>query len=327
MSDTAFALHGKNDEIDILNCTALTNHTYSTSDSGTETPSVLLADNDPFEGTLYRTHASETKINIHFLTNVLNESFLKKIHSDFMSSVETDDTNFLSKCTTQIKGPKCNIKLGSHLKSIELSGIGCKLWREERFPKITQSLFKKLMQELDSQLEDQSHSKYSSEGSRNLGVQQDLGVQQREPICESLFVDVNDVNVTPNCDFPLSGKVAPNCNVLTSANVAEKCNVKTISVGINSGLVAQKHPVSSQIEKQPKNKSFMAVNITESYMSSVKLATAFAPGIHTPLREDCQSVPMNYGTLSETVPDQMPTFTSRPITRLVQIRIKLTTIG
>ena len=104
MSDTAFALYGKNDEIDILNCTALTNHTYSTSDSGTETPSVLLADNDPFEGTLYRTHASETKINIHFLTNVLYESFQKKIHSDFMSSVETDDTNFLSKCTTQIKG-------------------------------------------------------------------------------------------------------------------------------------------------------------------------------------------------------------------------------
>ena len=48
-------------------------------------------------------------------------------------------------------------------------------------------------------------------------------------------------------------------------------------------------------------------------MSSVKLATAFAPGIHAPLREDCQSVPMNYGTLSEIVPDRMPAFTSTPI--------------
>ena len=312
MSDTAFA-HGQNEEIDILNCTASTDHTFSTLDSGTETPSPLLVDNDPFEGTLYRTHASETKINIHFLTNVLYESFQKKIHSDFMSSVEIDDTSFLSKCTTHIKGAKCNIKLDSHFKSIELSGIGCKLWREERFPKITQSLFKKLMQELDSQLEDPSHSEYSSEGSRDFGVQQDLGVQQRAPICDSLFDDGNDVNVAPNCDVPLSGNVAPNCNVLTSANVAEKCNVETISVGINSDSVAQKHPVSSHIEKQPKNKSFTAENITESYMSSVKLATTFAPGIHAPLREDCQSVPMNYGILSETVPDRMPTFTSTPI--------------
>ena len=157
MSDTAFA-HGKNEEIDILNFTASTDHTFSTLDSGIETPSVLLVDNDPFEGTLYRTHASETKINIHFLTNVLYESFQKKIHSDFMSSVEIDDTSFLSNCTTHIKGAKCNIKLDSHFKSIELSGIGCKLWGEERFPKITQFLYKKLMQELDSQLEDPSHS-------------------------------------------------------------------------------------------------------------------------------------------------------------------------
>ena len=115
-----------------------------------------------------------------------------------------------------------------------------------------------------------------------MGVQQDLGVQQWEPICDSLFVDVNDVNVAPNCDVPLSGNVAPNCKVLTSANVAEKCSVETISVGINSGSVAQKHPVSSQIEKQPQNKYFTSENITESYMSSVKLATAFAPGIHAP---------------------------------------------
>ena len=77
MSDTTFA-HGQNEEIDILNCTASTDHTFSTLDSGTETPSPLLVDNDPFEGTLYRTHASETKINIHFLTNVLYESFQKK---------------------------------------------------------------------------------------------------------------------------------------------------------------------------------------------------------------------------------------------------------
>ena len=145
MSDTAFT-HSKNEDIDILNCTALTDHTFSTSDSGTETPGVLVVDNDPFEGTLYRTHA-ETKINIQFLTYVLYESLQKKIHSEFMSKVEIDDTSFLSKCTTHIKGVKCKKKLDSHFKTVELSGLCCKFWSEERFPKITQSLFKKLMQE------------------------------------------------------------------------------------------------------------------------------------------------------------------------------------
>ena len=114
----------------------------------------------------------------------------------------------------QIKGAKCNIKFDSYFKKVELSRIGCKLWREECFSEIAQSLLKKLMQELDSQLEDQSLCEYSSDCSGYLGVQQDLGFQQLEPICDSLFVAVNDVNVAPNCDVPLSGNVAPTCNVL-----------------------------------------------------------------------------------------------------------------
>ena len=40
---------------------------------------------------------------------------------------------------------------------------------------------------------------------------------------------------------------------------------------------------------------------------------AFAPGIHAPLREDRQPVPKKYRTISETVPDRMPIFTSTPI--------------
>ena len=42
------------------------------------TSSVILEYNDPFEGTLYRTHASEVKVDIQFLTNVLFDSFQKK---------------------------------------------------------------------------------------------------------------------------------------------------------------------------------------------------------------------------------------------------------
>ena len=63
-----------------------------------------------------------------------------------MSSVDVDKTSFVSRCTTHIKRAKCSIKLDSHFKSLELSGIGFKLWREERFPQIAQSLFKRLMQ-------------------------------------------------------------------------------------------------------------------------------------------------------------------------------------
>ena len=70
-----------------------------------------------------------------------------------MNSVDIDDKNFVSKCTTHIKGAKCDLKLDSHFKTVELSGIGSKIWREERFPKVAQTLFKRLMQDLDSQLE------------------------------------------------------------------------------------------------------------------------------------------------------------------------------
>ena len=64
------------------------------------------------------------------------------------------------------------------------------------------------------------------------------------------------------------------------------------------------------------DKSFTAETITESYMSCVKLATTFAPGKHATLREDCQSVPMNYGILSEIVSDRISAFTSTHIASL-----------
>ena len=37
---------------------------------------------------------------------VFFETFKNKIHADYMNSVDTDDTNFVSKCTTHIKGAK-----------------------------------------------------------------------------------------------------------------------------------------------------------------------------------------------------------------------------
>ena len=191
------------------------------------------------------------------------------------------------------------------LKTVELSGISSKLWREERFPKIAQSLFKPLMQEFDSQLEDPSQCEFSSEGSRVLRD------QQKEPICDSSLVDANDVNAALNCNVPFSGNVAPNCNVVTSANVAQTSSVEKPM--INSDSVTQTQPFSSQTENKTVNTSFTAENITESYMRSVKLALAFTPEVHTPLCEDYQPVSVNSGMSSGIVPVQIPAFTSTPI--------------
>ena len=85
MSETA-GTHSKTGEImskhethvDVSNCSASTDSNSSKWDSGTDTVSVILEYNDPFEGTLYRTHASEAKQDIQFLTNVLFDSFQKK---------------------------------------------------------------------------------------------------------------------------------------------------------------------------------------------------------------------------------------------------------
>ena len=115
---------------------------------------MIHVSNDQLEGTLYRTQVFESQINIVFQSRVLFDMFLKKMHSDLRQSVEKDETTFVSKCSTPFKGVKCNLKLDSHFKTVELSGIGFRLWREERFPKVAQSLFRRLTEEVDSQLEE-----------------------------------------------------------------------------------------------------------------------------------------------------------------------------
>ena len=115
-----------------------------------------MISNDHLEGTLYRTQVHESKISISFQSRVLFDMFQRKVHADFQQSVEKDETTFVSKCSTHIKGVKCDLRLDSHFKTVELSGMGFKLWRYERFPTIAKSLFKRLMEEVDSQLEGSS---------------------------------------------------------------------------------------------------------------------------------------------------------------------------
>ncbi|MCG8045342.1 MAG: hypothetical protein N0E48_06700 [Candidatus Thiodiazotropha endolucinida] len=161
--------------------------------------------NDAFEGILYRTHVYESKINISFVSNVLFETFKQKIHSDYMNSVDIDATSFVTKCTTHIKGAKCVIKLDSHFKTVELSGIGFKKWREERFPKIAQSLFKKVMQELDSLVEDPSQNIDVSDQLSEKSFQQDINatITSLGNYVNAPSHDVASVIVAPN-DFDVA---------------------------------------------------------------------------------------------------------------------------
>lgn len=148
-------------------------NTLSSWDSTTGLLNETMLFHDQFEGICYRTRISESNITISFNSKVFFDMFKRKIHSDFLQSVDSDDTTFVSKCITHVKGAKCEIKLDSHLKTVELSGLGFKIWREERFPKISQALFKRLMDELDCQLDYSCSTEPLSDGIVETGFQHD----------------------------------------------------------------------------------------------------------------------------------------------------------
>ena len=135
---------------------ALLDSSSSVSVTQTENTDSTVIASDQLEGNLYRTQVSETKISITFQSRVFYDMFQNKMHADFRQSVEKDDTTFISKCSTHVRGAKCDLKLDRHFKTVELSGLGFKKWREERFPKVAQYLFGRLMKNIDSQLDGSS---------------------------------------------------------------------------------------------------------------------------------------------------------------------------
>ena len=94
------------------------------------------------------------------------------------------------------------LKVDSHFKSVELSGLGFKLWREERFPQIAKSLFKRIMQDLDSQAESSSKFELTTEDiSYRAHIERNSQEKlDREPLTTNNGTDVKDranVNVAP----------------------------------------------------------------------------------------------------------------------------------
>ena len=108
----------------------------------------------------------------------------------------------MSKCTTHINGAKCELKLDAHFKSVELSGIGYKKWRNLRFSRIVLFLFKRVMQEMDSIVEEPIKSEQRSVELTDLNSNDN---QTTSGQC-----DVND-NVAPKCNVSQSDD-ALNCS-------------------------------------------------------------------------------------------------------------------
>ena len=146
-----------------LNSTLSYNDTNSSWNSESDNSRSGLTDIDPFEGIIYRTHTQQSKLSIEFVSASFFITFKEKIHADYMNSVDIDRTSFVSKCTTHIKGAKCELKLDSHFRTVELCGLGYQMWRNERFPQITRALFRRILKDLDSQLDNFSQFEPSIE--------------------------------------------------------------------------------------------------------------------------------------------------------------------
>ena len=278
--------------------TSSSNETRSSWNSESDISNSGATLSDPFEGIIYRTHAYQSKFSIHFVYGVFFETFKDKIHADYMNSIDIDQTNFVSKCTTHVKGAKCDIKLDSHFKTVDLSGIGYQLWRDKYFPRITRTLFKQLMRDLDSQLEDVSQCKPGSEDATGNLSQPDIQTSE----AATTTTDVN---------------VAPNLNVAPKSNVAE-------SDTPNLNIVPKSNVVESEISETVE---FTAENITSSYMQGVQMAKTIGQQLLSGIDDFARShnTDQVYGNEGDNLTSQgqipcridnreAPVFTSTPIT-------------
>ena len=261
---------------------------------------------DLFEGTFYRTHTSESKLSIDFISSVFFEAFKNKIHADFMNSIDIDNTTFVSQCTTHIRGAKCEIKLDSHFKSVELSGIGHKAWREERFPRIVQSSLRRLIQGLDSILEDPSQNVSDS------NISPDVSHEQKNKICNQTILDENDVN----------GGGAPKhnvaqLNVATTSTTEAAHDVKTRDEPQDDTVNQPESVPVPQRSFADSSGMFTAENITSQYRHSVNMAACTGENLSQTLENHVTLPPKS--SLNPEFQDQCPdsakepAFTSTPI--------------
>ena len=146
------------------------------------------------------------------------------------------------------------------------------MWRNDRFPQITRTLFMRILKDLDSQLEDVSQCEPSLEHGTETDDQRDL------PTCEA-GVKTTDVNVAPNGDVAPKSDVADSGSVLSSRNVEERNATVHEKPTIDQGDVygpAQKENhlqnPTDNADSMNKSPEFTAENITRLYMQSRGIA-------------------------------------------------------
>ena len=90
----------------------------STSDIFTDKSCGEQYEKDIIEGILYRTTQDEVKTTMRFMSKAFFHLLLSKMKADFACSIEIDNTSFISKYMTHVKGVKCQVILDSHFCNI-----------------------------------------------------------------------------------------------------------------------------------------------------------------------------------------------------------------
>ncbi len=105
---------------------------------------------DAFENVLYRTTQDDNKTQLTFVSNVFFQDFLSKMQSDFTNSMSPENATCISRCSTHVKGLRCEIVMDSDKRTVCVTGVGHKMWKEWRFVKIAHSLFKQFVETVDA---------------------------------------------------------------------------------------------------------------------------------------------------------------------------------
>lgn len=127
-----------------------------TGDSSSNASTIMIngeslseAAKDQFENVLYSTTQDDKKTHLTFVSNVFFQDFLGKMKSDFASSMVSENESSISKVVTHVYGLRCEIEMNSQTRDVIASGEGHKMWRDCKFAKMTQSLFKKFVENAD----------------------------------------------------------------------------------------------------------------------------------------------------------------------------------
>ncbi|MCG8095216.1 MAG: hypothetical protein JAZ17_16625, partial [Candidatus Thiodiazotropha endolucinida] len=104
---------------------------------------------DQFEGVLYNTYITSCMTKLKFISCVFFNCFDNKLKADFSLAGEN---NPIATCYTHVQGLKCEMQIDRDSNTIKVTGVGHRLWRKTYFPKVALSLFKRYVQEADSQL-------------------------------------------------------------------------------------------------------------------------------------------------------------------------------